>query len=261
LFALPALFTHRLKPALIGNPTSLFFLLWFAVVFLFFTISDTKRDLYLLPLFPPLALSVAIYISQLVTGKAGFGKLARIFLLMFFGALCIGSLGLPAAAWLIRNDAFWVSLPSAVAMSCSSLAVVYFSWRRSPEMTFVAIVCSMLLSVLTASVWLLPFIDQFKSPRLLALAVKGRVPPHLPLFIYADTMNDYNFYLAREVIPVVPSSAALQKLMLQEQAGYILIKQKDLDRSHLIPSHRIVLKEGTEGRIWYLVALAARSAP
>jgi 4-amino-4-deoxy-L-arabinose transferase-like glycosyltransferase len=258
LFALPALCSQRMKPFLIENAASLFFLLWFAVVFLFFTMSDTKRDLYLLPLFPPLALFVATYIDQLMTGKAAFEKLVRRTLLIFFGVLCIGSLVLLAAVWIIRNDAFAASLPSAVAMSCSNLAAVYFIWRRSPVMTFVAVAFSMLLSALTASAWLLPFIDQFKSPRPLALKVKSTIPPAAPLFIYADTMNDYNFYMQREVLVVVPTLAELEKLMRQEKSGYMLIKQKDLDRLPSMLRGRIVLKEDVEGRNWYLIALGDR---
>jgi hypothetical protein len=143
---------------------------------------------------------------------------------------------------------------------CVSLAVVYFTWRRLPSMALMAVSFSMLMGVLTASVWLVPFIDQFKSPRPLALKVKSRIPPAAPLFIYADTMNDYNFYMERAVIPVVPSPAELQRLMLQEQSGYILIKQKDFHRSQMIPNDRIVVKEGAEGRTWYLVALGSRAS-
>lgn len=257
-FALPALFAYRLERKSSKNPASLLFILWFAVVFLFFSLSDTKRDLYLLPLFPPLSLLVGVYIDDLVAGKVPLGKLAKRILVLFFSALAIACLALPVATSILREDAFWVSFPIALPMFCASLAAVYFTWRQLPEMAFMATTFSMLIAVITASIWLVPFIDQFKSPRPLALKVKSRVPPVMPLFIYADTMNDYNFYLEREVIPVIPTQAGLQTLMRREQSGYMLIKQKDLERSQLIPGDRIVLKEGSEGRIWYLVALGGR---
>jgi 4-amino-4-deoxy-L-arabinose transferase-like glycosyltransferase len=260
VFALPALFAYKLERKSIVNPASFLLVLWFAVVFLFFSFSDTKRDLYLLPLFPPLALLVGVYIDDLVTGKLPLSKIPRSMLLLFFAALSIGCLALPVAAWLLRKDAFWVSLPVALTMACCGLAAFYFIWRRIAWLAFISTVFSMLLGVLTASVWLLPFIDQFKSPRSFALKVKSKIPATAQLFIYADTMNDYNFYMERTVISVVRSLAELQKLLVQEQPAYMLIKQKDLDGSQLITGDRIILQEGTGERAWCLIALGHRTS-
>lgn len=254
-FAMPALYTYKLERNSVNNPVFLLFFLWFAIVFLFFSLSDTKRDLYLLPLFPPLALFVGVYIDDLVTGKVSLGKLARSILLLFFMAFSVACFALPAAAWIVRQDTFWVSLPVALATSCASVAVVYFTSRRLPEMAFMATIFSMLIGVITASVWVLPFIDEFKSPRPFALKVKSEIPPRAPLFVYADTMNDYNFYLERAVIPVIKSPVEFKKLLNREQPAYILIKQRDLDRLSLMASNKIILQEGTGRRAWYLIRL------
>jgi hypothetical protein len=252
-FALPALFAYKPERKSINNPVFLLFFSWFAIVFLFFSLSDTKRDLYLLPLFPPLALFVGRYIDDLAAGKLPWGKLGGGTLLLFFGTLSIGSLILPIAAWIFHKDGFWVSLPVALAVGCAAFAGLYFTWRGLPWMAFTATTLSMLICVLTASVWLLPFIEQFKSPRPFALKVKSKIPARAPLFVYADTMNDYNFYIERAVIPVIKSPVELKKLLNQEQPAYMLIKQRDLDRLPMTVSNKVILQEGTGQRGWYLI--------
>jgi len=50
----------------------------------------------------------------------------------------------------------------------------------------------------------------------------------------------------------------LQPLLLHAQPGYMLIKEKDLDKSHLITRERIVFKASDGGRVWYLFVFGDR---
>jgi 4-amino-4-deoxy-L-arabinose transferase-like glycosyltransferase len=65
IFAIPAAVAYFPYRQLKEWPVSTFFFLCFAVIFLFFSASDPKRDLYLLPLLPRLALLVGNYIDDL----------------------------------------------------------------------------------------------------------------------------------------------------------------------------------------------------
>ena len=257
---MPALFAYRLRRKFFEEPTQLFFILWFVAVFLFFTMADTKRELYLLPLFPPMALFLANYIDDLVNGALPQGRLYRGLALVCFNLLWIGCLAVPIAAWFVRPDAVAAILPYALAMACGSLFIVYFAWQRSPWRVFLSATLTMLLGVQTASIWLLPFLDRFKSSRPFSLEVKRHVPLTAPLYVYADTMNDFNFYTQREIIPVVSSASELKNLVAQDRVGYLLIKDRDMDmdRSGGIAPERILIREGTAGRSWYLIALGAR---
>jgi 4-amino-4-deoxy-L-arabinose transferase-like glycosyltransferase len=261
IFAIPALFTYKLRSKLFENPTALFFTLWFVVVFVFFTLSDTKRDLYLLPLFPPLALLVGNYIDDLAAGNLAQDRLYRGLSLIFFHALWLGCLALPVVARLIFKDAFWPSLPLAFTMACGGFAAAYFVSHRSPWKVFLATTLTMALAVLTASVWFLPFLERYKSPRPFAVEVKKRVPASAALYVYADAMHDYNFYTERAVISVVASQVELQRLLLQEEPAYMIIKGRDLDRAKLIKRERIVFRAGAHGRTWSLIALGSRTKP
>jgi hypothetical protein len=157
---------------------------------------------------------------------------------------------------MLRRDAFGISIPVALAIGVGALIAVYFLWRRAPWQLFLAMALMMAGSGLVASVWVLPYLDRFKSPRPLALAINAKVPPDAPLYIYADTMNDYNFYTRREIIPVLSSRPGGQAPALADQAGYLLIRDRDLERNHPLPDDKVLVSQSVGGKTWNLVSLA-----
>jgi len=50
-----------------GKSPNRFLFVWFALIFIFFTLSDSKRNLYLLPLFPAVALFLGEYFSRFMS--------------------------------------------------------------------------------------------------------------------------------------------------------------------------------------------------
>ena len=197
IFALPALFAYKPSKKLFAEPQLLFFTLWFLVIFLFFTLSSSKRDLYLLPLLPVAALFVAVYFEDLISGKLSLGWLQSSLAFAFFGLLALGCLALPIATWLLRREAFWPSVPVVLAIGGGAVVSLYLLWYGRLRQVLLSTALMMALGAVTASLWFLPYLDRFKSPRPLALAVNAKVPSDVPVYIYADTMNDYNFYTRR----------------------------------------------------------------
>ena len=256
VFALPALFAYKPSKKLFAEPTFLFFTLWFFVIFIFFSLSDSKRDLYLLPLLPVAALFVAVYFEDLLSGKLPLGWLQSSLAYAFFGLLALSCLALPIATWMLRRDAFGISIPVALAIGAGTLIAFYFLWRRAPWQLFFATALMMAVSGLAASVWILPYLDRFKSPRPLALAINNKVPRDAPLYIYADTMNDYNFYTGREIIPVLSSRPGGQAPALGNRPGFLLIRDRDLQRLHPLPDDKVLLSQSVGGKTWHLVSLA-----
>lgn len=254
IFALPALFVYRLNSKLWNQPNILFFLAWFFAIFLFFSLSNTKRDLYLLPLFPPAALFIANYMDDLISGSLPQSLVYRAFALVFFGVLPVVGLALPVAAWMLRPDALWISLPAALVMAAGGLVPFYFILKRKPWNVFMATSLLMAFIVACASLWILPYLEQFKSRRPFALEIKKIVPAGAPLYIYADTMNDFNYYLEREVILVMHARAEVEKLLSQPGSGYMLIKNNDLDRLDSISQDRIIAADAGRGT-WSLIVL------
>jgi len=78
-------------------------------------------------------------------------------------------------------------------------------------------------------------LEIFKSPRLFSQQVNQIVPATVPVYVYADTMNDFNFYMARDVMPILSTPLAVDALLARGQPGYLLIKERDLRRLPKLP--------------------------
>jgi len=258
IFVVPAIFSYRSRIKALMEPMDLFLFLWFALIFLFFSFSDTKRALYLLPLFPPAALFVARYFDHLISGEVSQDALYRWTAYLSFNLLWIGSLSLPVAAWFFQSEVFVLSLPLALLLAGGGLATVVSIWLKLPHVVFFTTALTVSLGMLYTSVRILPFVDRYKSPKPFALEVRGVVPLRQPLYIYADSMNDFNFYMEREVIPVLSSKAELEDMVAQMKTAYILIRERDFKKLE-IEEKAAILAEGRVGdKNWHLVRLTDR---
>ena len=261
LLAVPALGAYRRYREYFADPVKLFFVLWFLVVFLFFSASDTKRDLYLMPLMPPVAIFLAHYMNDLAAGVLRESALYRVVSLAFFSLVGLAGLCLPAVAWLLRRDAFAISLPAGAILLGGGAWTAFLVWRREPLKVVGATVLMMALNLIYASLWVFPYVEPYKSRRPFAERVQRIVPSGATLYVYADTMNDFNYYTGRERIPVIGARRDLGALLARESKDYLLIKQRDLDRTGVIPREKIVASDNVGSSTWHLVSLSAGANP
>jgi 4-amino-4-deoxy-L-arabinose transferase-like glycosyltransferase len=255
IFALPALLAYRPYCRLWTDSTVQFFFLWFAVIFLFFSISDTKRELYLLPLLPTIALFVANYFNALATNTLPQDLLLRWWGAVFFAIIGFTGLALPLIAWQVRPAALSALIPASGALAVGGMFAVGFVWRRRPLKTFAAVSAMMAATILSAPYSIFPYLEEFKSDRAFSSTIKWLVPGSAPLYVYSDTMNDFNYYSERESIPVLASPAAVERAWKSPNASYLLIKNRDLKRLPAIPADWIVASDSRESTTWYLVEL------
>jgi 4-amino-4-deoxy-L-arabinose transferase-like glycosyltransferase len=260
VFAIPAAFAYFPYRQLKQRPIPQLFFLWFAVVFLFFSMSDTKRDLYLLPLLPPVALLVGNYIDDLAQGRLSESTLYQWMGQLFFGGVIVSGLALPIGGWIVRRDTFWISLPVAIILMIGGILTVVFIRKRRPLQVVAAVALVMTLATVCLSIWILPYVDQFKSRRLFSLEVQKIVPATAPLYIYADRMHDFNFYTERETIAVLSSRGEVAELFRQPGDRYILIKDPDLKTLNIFRAKQILVTRSVGSTTWNLVAFGAAAA-
>jgi hypothetical protein len=150
------------------------------------------------------------------------------------------------------------SSPEA-AVARGAVAVRFFR-QRDPLKAITSIVLMMTMLLLSSALWVFPYLEQFKSPRPLAVAIKRIVPATAPLYIYADSMNDFNYYLERDAMPLLSSPAAIEKLLGGAPTSYMLIKERDLKRLTMVAPQWVVLTRSTGSTTWNLVELKAPPA-
>ncbi len=230
------------------------------MVFLFFSISNSKRDLYLLPLMPTLALLVGNYIDDLTESRVPESALYRWLSQFYFGAVAILGLALPIVAWLVQRETFWISLPLALILLIGGVVTVIFIRKHRPLKVFTAITLLVTFSIVSLSMLIAPYVNQFKSRRPFSLQVREIVPRTAPLYVYADSMHDFNFYTEREIIPVLSSPGEVADVLREVDDSYMLIKDRDLKTSSISGSEKIVATDSVGSTTWHLIALNGETA-
>ena len=259
VFAIPAAFAYFPYRPLKQRPIPQLFSLWFVVVFVFFSMSDTKRDLYLLPLLPSVALLVGNYIDDLAEGRLSESALYQWMGQLFFGAVVVIGLALPIGAWIVRRETFWISLPVTVVLTIGGILALVFIRKHRP-LKVVTAVTLLMTAMVGLSIWILPYVDQFKARRLFSLEVKKIVPATAPLYIYADSMHDFNFYTEREIIAVLSSRGEVAEVFRQPGNRYILIKDPDLTTLNMFGPEQVMVTQSVGSTTWNLVAFGAEAA-
>ena len=253
IFLVAALASYRSKVKELWQPIHLFLFLWFSVIFVFFSISDTKRNLYLLPAFPPLAVFIACYFDKLIEKEIPETALYRWLGYFLFGILAIGGFFPFATIWFFGKEAIWISVPVSVVLATGGFAGIAVIRSKQPYRVLISTVLTVALVALSVAIWILPFIDRYKSARSFALEVNRIVPSTEPLYIYADSMNDFNYYTRREVIPILSSPTDVKNLLQKVKNIYLLVRDRDI--KDLESTEKVaVLAEGSVGSKWWRLA-------
>jgi len=253
IFAIPAVIARWPYRSGVRTFSSQLCLCWFLAILLFFTISDTKRELYLLPVLPTAALFVACFLDPRGAERNVNGPDLRWLTAGFFGTLALGGVVVPAAAWRFRPDAFLPLLPASTVLTVGGGWVAVLLLRRCAVRAIIATVALMSLSVVTAVLWVFPYLETYKSSRPFAEEIKKFVPATVPLYIYKDTMHDFNYYTARERIPVLNSPTAVEKLLVAKYPGYLLVKERDFARMLMLPRSWVIASDHKGRMSWHLV--------
>jgi 4-amino-4-deoxy-L-arabinose transferase-like glycosyltransferase len=212
---------------------------WVVVTLAFFSLAAAKRSVYLLPLFPALALLLALGVEQ----PPRSGRLAR--LARATSALYAPALGLLAAGavalafggdvvalirpWLKPRDAqntlAIVSVAKPVvpellvlAVLALAAAVLVVRARRAGDWRRLVMVVALLTTLWTAAigVWLRPPIGRAASLQPFMVRVDGIVPADAPLYAFFTPDAGLRFYAPRRLEPWRASSHGPAYLLLWE---------------------------------------------
>jgi 4-amino-4-deoxy-L-arabinose transferase-like glycosyltransferase len=207
-FFLPAAIVLGFSKTTIGKRRGFFFLLiWCIVIFTIFSLSKSKRSLYLLPLYPAASLMVgkfwSDFISQpLVQFRRGWISFP---LYGFIGLSLIAGAAIPwVTPWLaLRKFSFPLpyGLPVALLMVGSSVVMLIF-WRLK---NYGAILC-LVIGMMVAGYFytfrvIFPLANPQMSARFISQEITSRIQPGEKLVIYGGLGTDpYNYYTG--IVPI-----------------------------------------------------------
>jgi hypothetical protein len=237
---------------------------WFAAIFVFFSVSKSKIAYYLLPVLPSVALLTSSYLKVLASpGKLNGAHWRCTAVLLYFlaGILFLGGVALPVVVYKLERNLYASSLMVTLVLVTGSTVMTFSLWRRVVNSFFWSFIILILAVSVISSVRILPYLDKYKSPRAIGEFVRTHVPESIPVYIFQNTMSDFNYYSRRIDIPVIASEDEIVRISNSSRPAYLLISDKDLKTVKLLQSARDVVIEGRIGeKKWYLIRLPKASS-
>ena len=244
------------------QPVTLALLCWFAVIFIFFSISKSKIAYYLLPLLPSLALFAGSYLNNLFSEEEPreiHWKCTALLLYVLAALMLAGGIALPFVSHRVEPDLFLWALAAALILSIGSVGMILLLKKKKIELSFWVLIAVFASAVCISGIGLLPHLDRYKSPRAMGEFIQREISAKAPVYIYQNTMSDFNYYAHRETIPVLRSMEALEQVSLQGQETYLLISERDLKKVRLGLLQSIVTERQVGETKWHLAKLSGSS--
>jgi 4-amino-4-deoxy-L-arabinose transferase-like glycosyltransferase len=238
----------RAKGALHGDGV-IFALIWFGVIFIFFSIASSKLGTYILPLFPAASLLVGVlwydllYASNRVLHRGVFFSylpfaalmpLALVYLLLFPPDLLTAAPGIPLP--LVNFMAAWAAVGAFI-----STGLVGIKKYRA----FIGSVAGTAATLfLLALIYIAPLLGPIVSCKELALKLDRLMEPGESIKFYRKARASFLFYTDRTAT-LLENPQELKNYLASGQKVYCVIKQDDWeDIKNLHSAMQVVAKSG-----------------
>jgi len=211
----------------------LFLLIWFVVIFLFFSVSKGKRGIYLLPLFPAVSLMVgklwddfiSISMEHFHHGWISFP------LHLFIGLALIAGAAIPWVVSARFSSYLPYSLPIAFLMAGGGLALFIlnrFKYRTAIFFILIGIVAGGFFYTLRV---VFPLVNPYKSARFISQEITSRIQPGEKLGLYGDFgTGPYNFYTGIVPILELEKEGDLIRFLQSQERVFCLLKFRDFSK-------------------------------
>lgn len=234
-----------------SNDGMLFALIWFAVIFIFFSIASSKLGTYILPLIPAGSLLVGALLHESFNGSSrGLAKgiffsylplviilpLALIYILLFPPVNLKADVGL---------DLRWIYYLVAWLVACCFLSMGQLV-RKKYKLFIGSIVGTVITVFLFFLIFLVPPIEPFRSGKGLAQKIDKLIEPREDLVFYHRERDTFLFYTNR-MATVLKTPQELRDYMASDKQVFCLFKMDDWeDVEKLHEAMHIVAQEGNK---------------
>jgi hypothetical protein len=164
---------------------------WFIAGIIFLSASSTKRTLYLMPIFAPIAMLASLYIESTIPSQS-LSRIGKIFHWIFiFFLTMIGVSALPAYVyikgiypWIEDSNLFSLVAIFSILTILISFAAIWFLWHENLRRYWTASVASIIVWLIFTAVILAPVIDRDKSFVPFCQQIDSNVPHNQTFFAY-----------------------------------------------------------------------------
>ncbi len=232
---------------------------WVVVTIVFFSVSPAKRTVYVLTMYPGLALLVGAALDRLAVDWPR----ERRWLVWPLGVLAVLSLLLVAAVpiagakreevALLGGEPILWKLGIAVALlAAGALAAWWLALRGRPMRAAAALAAGTAGLGLAAALLVIPAFDVVKSARPMARLLVSRLAPGEPYGIYPRLDSTFLFYTRRFAVPL-ESEEALHRFAARPGRVWLLIQRDDMATLRQPPPLREIARDPDESEGYVLM--------
>ena len=217
---------------------TLFLILWFSVIFLFFSAASSKGNAYLLPLFPAASLLVGYLWGELIEAPTPWLRKGFIYsflplVLAFVGGLIYPLVDPP----IIVEERYGVDLKKinlfgsilVVIIACSFVALLKKHYRVCFGVTSGLVVLGGLVFILLVA----PLINPYRSTIGLAQKFDTMAPPGEKMVFFRRIRDSALFYSDRKAIRIVDDGKLIEYLRSNLRA-LVIMHKGHLERVELL---------------------------
>ena len=221
------------RPMIEKRKEFLFLLVWFIVIFTFFSLSRSKRTLYLLPLFPAASLMVGKFWSDLISHP--LDRFRRLWIsIPLYGFIGLGLVAGVAVPWVISQrfpSYLFYSFPLAFLLAgCSVALLLLYRFKNYRTIIF------LLIGVMAAGYFyvfgvIFPLANSHMSARFISEEITSRFQPGDQLAVFRGLEPDpYNYYTGIAPISWLVTRDSLHQFVRSQGRVFCLLTFSDFSQ-------------------------------
>ena len=236
---LPGALVWGLSKTQRANRADFYFpLCWFITIFIFFSLSTCKRNLYLLPLYPAASIMVGVFLSHYLFQLDRHNLPFKSLLLPFY---FLGTAFVIAGSGLCLVPFFNLPLPVTfrffpdigffAAILIAGGGWLLFKSRKKQILTnFITLTFIMLTLSLAAIEVVLPKVNDFKSAKPMSRSIIRHLPEGKEIVAYRVKTASFNFYTGLNKIKTISTEEELIRYLNSPSLVLLLLKEKTFNQ-------------------------------
>ena len=224
--------------------------IWFCVVFIFFSIVSGKRDIYVLPLYPAAALITAWFLNEFVEQfrEKRFKRIGYYPCYILCGITLALSTLLPIVVYKLYPQYTSSTIPFVAILLIGGLVMLRFV-RFSRIIPFLFTIIFVIFSAFNISTLkAIPILNQYKSAKEICNKANSVMKPGEKLAMYDFFRDPYLFYTNRNHIEVPRGIDELRQFLNSNERVFLFIQKKDFKEvSKLLDVSMFVLEKDSVG--------------